>query len=333
MGRKKKAETSSLVEILQDKYGQMAAITYDEVFSVNTIPTGIIALDKALGGGVPEGRMIELAGDPSSGKTTMALTIAGNAQKKYPDKSVLYIDVEHALDLEWAEVIGVSVTNQFIHSHPFTGEEALGILEDGLTSGQVSVAIVDSVAALMPGAEKEKDIGEANIGLQARLVATGIRRLNSEMPRHRESCVIFINQQRAQIGGGPSSLQYGPRKKSTGGMALPFYMTTRLKVTKVETLVDNPNDKNIVGQIVKVDVIKHKVLNGPGHKVTFSIDNKIGIDTAKELLEWGLANKRIKKSGSWFEMIDTSEKFQGEKTIKTYITENVMEQWLTELMI
>ncbi len=330
MRRKKKEVTTSndLVSVLQSKYGQLAATTYDKVFAVNSIPTGILALDRALGGGVPLGRMIELLGDPSSGKTTMALTIAANSQLKFPDKNVLYVDVEHALDLQWASKIGVNVTDNFIHSNPITGEEACDIVEIGLESGQVSVIIIDSVAALMPEVEKKTEIGEANIGAQARLVAQAIRRLNSSMPLHKECIIIFINQQRARIGGGPSSFAYGPTKKATGGLALPFYMTTRMKVAKIETTLDA--DKNVTGQKVKVDVLKHKVLSGPGHKVNFRISNKFGIDTTHELLEWGIETNRIKQSGSWFEIIGVTEKFQGEEKVKKYIDEHLFDNWKNE---
>ncbi len=332
MGRKKKEVSSKndLVIKIQEKYGQIAATTYDKIFAVNSIPTGILALDKALGGGVPSGRMIELLGDPSSGKTTMALTIAANAQIKYPDKSVFYVDVEHALDLAWASKVGVNVTEGFIHSNPISGEEACNIVEMALESEQVSVIIVDSVAALMPAAEKAKEIGEANIGLQARLVAQAIRRLNSMMPLHKDSLVIFINQQRARIGGGPSSLTYGAMKKPTGGLALPFYMTTRMKVTKIESLFDA--DKNVTGQTVKVDVLKHKILSGPGHRVNFRINNKSGIDTTHELLDWGVNTGRIKKSGSWYEIVGSPEKFQGEDKIKTHIHGKLFNAWKEEMI-
>ena len=330
MGRKKtnQSNKTNVVKQLQDKFGQIAAITYDSISSIETIPTGILALDRVLGGGVPVCRMIELLGDPSSGKTTLALTIAANAQKKFKDKHILYVDAEHALDLPWATKIGVDVTDRFIHSNPITGEEAFAIIEDALNSGEISVVIIDSVAALMPAAEKEKEIGEANIGLQARLIAQAIRRLNSLIPKHKDICIVFINQQRAQIGGGPASFSYGAFKKATGGLALPFYMTTRLKIVKIRSKFDA--DRNVIGQEVKVDVLKHKVLGGPGFKINFCIDNKTGIDLAQELLEWGIENKKIKKSGSWFTIENVKESFQGETSIKSYIKEHLLEEWTNE---
>ncbi len=332
MGRKKtsQSEESNIVTQLQDKFGQIAALTYDSITTVDIIPTGILALDRALGGGVPVGRMMELLGDPSSGKTTLALTIAAGAQQKFPDKHILYVDAEHALDLEWATKIGVDVTNNFIHSNPITGEEAFEIIEDALDSGHISVVIIDSVAALMPAAEKEKSIGEANIGLQARLVAQAIRRLNSLIPKHREICIVFINQQRAQIGGGPASFSYGAFKKATGGLALPFYMTTRMKVAKLRSIQDA--DKNEIGQEVKVHVLKNKVLGGPGHKISFRIDNKSGIDLAQELLDWAIEEGKVKKSGSWFTIENVAESLQGETSVKTYIKEHFLEVWKEEIL-
>jgi len=320
----------NVVKQLQHKYGQIAAITYDDITAIETIPTGILALDRVLGGGVPVGRMIELLGDPSSGKTTLALTIIANAQKKFENKHILYVDVEHTLDLPWAVKIGVNVFDRFIHSNPITGEQAFAIIEDALETGQISVVVVDSVAALMPEAEKENEIGEANIGLQARLVAQAIRRLNSLMPKHREILIIFINQQRAQIGGGPTSFSYGAFKKATGGLALPFYMTTRMKVAKLKSIFDV--DKNVIGQEVKVDVLKHKVLGGPGHKISFRIDNKSGIDLAQELLDWAVEQKKIKQSGSWYTIENVTESFQGEVNVKTYIKEHLLEEWKGEII-
>lgn len=326
--KKRKTNEIDVVKQLQDKYGEIAAITYDDITTIDTIPTGILALDKVLGGGVPVGRMIELLGDPSSGKTTLALTILANAQKKFTDKQVLYVDAEHALDLPWAVKIGVDVTNRFIHSHPITGEEAFAIIEDALETGQISVVVIDSVAALMPEAEKENEIGQANIGLQARLVAQAIRRLNSLMPKHREILIIFINQQRAQIGGGPTSFSFGAFKKATGGLALPFYMTTRMKVARIKSKFDA--DKNVIGQEVKVDVLKHKVLGGPGHKISFHIDNKSGIDLAQELLDWAVKEKKVKQSGSWYTIENVKESFQGEVNVKAYIKEHLLEEWKGE---
>lgn len=313
---------------LRKKFGEDAIKVYTEAHRTPTVSTGIIALDQALGGGFAEGRMTELLGEASSGKTTIALAALANAQKKYPDKRAIYVDTEHALDTVWAEKLGVNL-NKLDHVEPEFGEDAIFIMEAYLKTKEVSILVLDSAAALLPKAEADNDIGDANIGLQARLIASAMRRINKLLNKNPETMVIWINQKRARIGGGPASFAFEPTK-STGGKALPFYMTTRISVVKIKALRDN--DRNEYGQVVVADVLKNKVNNGPGAKVTFQIDNAHGIDTPQELLELAQAAGKVEKSGAWYTFVGEDEKVQGENAAKDIIRTKYLEKWTDELV-
>ena len=301
-----------------DKFGEDSVRTYtanDKI--IETTSTGILALDEVLGGGIPLGRMIELIGHSSSGKTTIILSTMVQAQKQFKDKHVVFIDVEHALDLEWAKKLGIDLS-RFIHAQPEFAEEALFMMERYAASGKVSIIGLDSVPALLPSVEMDNDIGDSNIGVQARLIAQEMRRIGRILFKGKSTAIMFINQKRAQLQSR-GSFTHEPTK-STGGMALPFYMTTRLDVTKVETLKEQDVE---VGQRVMVYVRKHKVLSGPGARIYFYINNVLGIDTAQEILERKLKDGSIVKSGSWYSMEGVEGKVQGESAMK----EIIRKQW------
>jgi recombination protein RecA len=306
---------------LQKLYGDDVVRNYTTVKPIPTISTGIPKLDKALGGGLPEGRMVELYGEASSGKSTVALSVAIQAQKKYPEKWVAYIDVEHALDMVWAQRLGVNLET-FDHIQPIFGEDSIFIIEAYLKTGNASVVILDSVAALLPKAEMEAEIGSANVGMQARLVAAAVRRINSVLNKFPQSLVVFINQKRAKIGGGPASFM-GETTKTTGGKALPFYMTTRLSVSKLQNVMDT--SKETIGQVVKIIAVKHKVNSGPWGKAEFRIDNRYGIDLVQDVLDTAVEKELIHKGGSWYTVAKTGQKVQGEEPMKDIIRNDFTE--------
>ncbi|MBU8920819.1 MAG: DNA recombination/repair protein RecA [Bacteroidales bacterium] len=323
--QKKKKTASTIADLrkeLRKKYDERTIIQYTKGEPTPTIPTGCIRLDRALGnGGVPRSRMLELSGENSSGKTTLALSIAAEAQRALKERFVVYIDVEMALDTVWAETLGINF-KLFDHCRPLTGEDAISMLEAYIRTNQCSVIIVDSVAALLPKAVTANEIGEANIGAQARLVSDAVKRCASLLRDYPDTIVIFINQKRARIGGGPASFSFDPTK-TTGGKALPFFCTTRLSLAKIESLKNA--DKEQVGQVVMVNVLKHKVNGGPGARVKFSIDQERGIDAAREVLELAIEKGLVEQKGTWYLFSDT-EKEQGEAKAKTFIREN-LKKW------
>lgn len=314
---------SDLRSEIRAKYGEEVVTIHTEPRKYTFVSTGVMALDKALDGGVPLGRMVEILGKQSSGKTTIALSIAANAQKTCPDKRIVYVDTEKALDLNWAEKLGVNIQS-LEHVEPITGEDTFNIIESYIKSEKVSVIILDSVPATSPAAELEGEIGDANIGLQARLMAQVLRRLVT--PVSKSNCIlVLINQKRANLQSRGGFAGFEP-VKSTGGMALPFYMSTRLDVARIGTVKEEDKE---VGQLVQVHVLKHKLGLGPGAKITFEIDNRIGIDYAKQLLELALAKEIVKKSGSWF-IFSTKEKVQGEIQAKALIKEKYAKGEISE---
>ena len=277
--------------------------------SVDAIPTGSLALDAALGiGGVPKGRIIEIYGPESSGKTTLALHILAEAQKLGGE--VAFVDAEHALDPVYAAALGVDIDNMLV-SQPDTGEQALEITDALVRSGAVDAVVVDSVAALVPKQEIEGEMGDTFVGLQARLMSQALRKLAGTIAK--TNCVvIFINQLRMKIG-----VMYGNPETTTGGNALKFYSSVRLDVRRVESLKDGGN---VIGNKTRVKVVKNKVAP-PFREAVFDIMYGQGISKWSELVDMAVQMDIIQKSGSWFGMGD--ERIgQGKESVKTYLQEN-----------
>ncbi|MCD6081770.1 recombinase RecA [candidate division WOR-3 bacterium] len=252
------------------------------------IPTGSLALDAALGiGGVPRGRVIEIFGPEACGKTTLALHIVAEAQKR--GGIAAYIDAEHALDPQYARNLGVNVDDLFI-SQPDTGEQALEIAETLTRSGAVDVIVVDSVAALVPRAEIEGEMGDAHIGLQARLMSQALRKLTAAISKSR-TCALFLNQVRYKIG-----VMFGTPTTTPGGLALKFYSTVRMEMKRLDQI--KVGDR-IIGNKVSVKIVKNK-LAPPFKKAEFDIYYGKGISRESELLNLGVEHKIIKKSGAWY---------------------------------
>ena len=304
---KKKALSTALQQI-EKNYGKGAVMRMGDrpEMNVDAIPTGSLALDAALGiGGLPRGRIIEIYGPESSGKTTLALHVVAEAQKRGGE--VAFVDAEHALDPVYAAAIGVDIDSMLV-SQPDTGEQALDITEALVRSGAIDVIVVDSVAALTPRAEIEGEMGDAFVGLQARMMSQALRKLAGAVAK--TNCIIiFINQLRMKIG-----IMYGNPETTTGGNALKFYASVRLDVRKVETI---KNGSEIIGNRTRVRVIKNKVAP-PFREAVFDIMYGEGISRFGELLDIAVDMELVNKSGSWFSIGD--ERIgQGRDNAKQYI--------------
>ena len=274
--------------------------------NVDSIPTGSLALDAALGiGGLPRGRIVEIYGPESSGKTTLALHVVAEAQKRGGE--VAFVDAEHALDPVYASAIGVDIDSMLV-SQPDTGEQALEITDALVRSGALDVVVVDSVAALVPRQEIEGEMGDAFVGLQARLMSQALRKLAGTIAK--ANCiVIFINQLRMKIG-----VMYGNPETTTGGNALKFYSSVRLDVRKVETIKEGGA---VIGNRTRVKVVKNKVAP-PFREAIFDIMYGEGISKYGELLDMAVELELVNKSGSWFSIGD--ERIgQGRDNAKQYI--------------
>ena len=274
--------------------------------SVDAIPTGSLALDAALGiGGVPKGRIIEIYGPESSGKTTLALHIVAQAQKRGGE--VAFVDAEHALDPEYAARIGVDIDSMLV-SQPDTGEQALEITDALVRSGAVDVIVVDSVAALTPKAEIEGEMGDAFVGLQARLMSQALRKLAGSISK--TNCVvIFINQLRMKIG-----VMYGNPETTTGGNALKFYASVRIDIRRVEAIKEGGA---VVGNRTRAKIIKNKVAP-PFREAVFDIMYGEGIG---ELIDLGVSMDIVRKSGSWF-YLGEERIGQGKDSVREYFNEH-----------
>ncbi|MCL6613499.1 MAG: recombinase RecA, partial [Firmicutes bacterium] len=276
---------------IERQFGKGAIMRLGEAsnkMNVTVIPTGALTLDVALGvGGIPRGRVVEIYGPESSGKTTVALHIAAEAQKL--GGTAAFIDAEHALDPLYARKLGVDIDNLLV-SQPDTGEQALEIAEALVRSGAVDVIIVDSVAALAPRAEIEGEMGDAHVGLQARLMSQALRKLTAAISKS-NTVAIFINQIREKVG-----VMFGNPEVTPGGRALKFYASVRLEVRRVESIKQGTD---VVGSRTKAKVVKNK-LAPPFKEGEFDILYGEGISKAGELIDLGLEHRLITKSGTWF---------------------------------
>jgi recombination protein RecA len=273
------------------------------------ISTGSLAVDYAIGiGGVPRARVVEIYGPESSGKTTLALSIIAQAQRR--GGTAAFIDAEHALDAEYAGKIGVDIDDLLV-SQPDSGEQALEIAEMLVRSNAVDVIVVDSVAALVPKAELEGEMGDSHVGLQARLMSQALRKLTSIVSKSRTT-LIFINQIREKIG-----VMFGNPETTTGGRALKFYSSVRLDIRRIGSLKDGDT---VVGSRAKVRVVKNKVA-APFRQAEFDIDYGEGISRVGELIDLGVEHKQVQKSGAWYSYGDL-RLGQGRENAKQFLREN-----------
>ena len=307
----KKQALDTAIRQIEKNFGKGAVMRLGDRpdLQVDAIPTGSLALDAALGiGGVPKGRIIEIYGPESSGKTTLALHIVAQAQKRGGE--VAFVDAEHALDPDYAARIGVDIDSMLV-SQPDTGEQALDITESLVRSGALDVIVVDSVAALTPRAEIEGEMGDSFVGLQARMMSQALRKLAGAVAK--TNCiVIFINQLRMKIG-----VMYGNPETTTGGNALKFYASVRLDVRKIEAI---KNGTTLIGNRTRVKVIKNKVAP-PFREAIFDIMYGEGISKYGELLDIAVEMELVNKSGSWFSVGD--ERIgQGRDNAKQYIADH-----------
>ena len=308
---KKEALNNALKQIEKD-FGKGSIMRLGEAsahMNIEVIPTGILPLDAALGvGGIPRGRIIEVYGPESSGKTTVTLHMIAEAQKQ--GGIAAFIDAEHALDPVYAKKLGVDIDNLLI-SQPDTGEQALDIVEALVRSGAIDIIVVDSVAALVPKAEIEGDMGDSHVGLQARLMSQAMRKLTGIISKS-STIAIFINQIREKVG-----VMFGNPETTTGGRALKFYSSVRLEVRKIDTIKQGTD---VIGNRTKIKVVKNKV--APPFKIAeFDIMYGEGISREGSLIDMGTAFEILDKSGTWYSYQGT-RLGQGKENVKAYLKEH-----------
>lgn len=307
---KLKALQAAMAKIEKDfGKGSIMKLGDEQIENIEVIPTGSIALDNALGvGGYPKGRIIEIYGPESSGKTTLAIHAIAEAQKA--GGIAAFIDAEHAFDRFYAAKLGVDVDNLWI-SQPDNGEQALQIADQLISSSAIDILVIDSVAALTPKKEIEGDMGDNVVGLQARLMSQALRKLTSTISKTNTTC-IFINQLRDKIG-----IMFGNPETTTGGNALKFYASVRLDIRKASAIKDG---ENVLGNLVRVKVVKNKVAP-PFRKAEFEITFGEGISKIGEIIDLGVEHNIIQKSGSWFSY-DGSKLGQGRDAAKALLKDN-----------
>jgi recombination protein RecA len=306
---KQKALDAALMQIKKD-FGSGSIMKLGDASDavVETMPSGSIGLDIALGGGIPKGRIIEVYGPESSGKTTLALHFIAEVQKIGGIAG--FIDAEHALDPTYAKNIGVDIDNLYI-SQPDYGEQALEIADTMVRSGAVDIIVVDSVAALVPKAEIDGEMGDAHVGLQARLMSQALRKLTAAVAKSK-CTIIFINQLREKVG-----IMFGNPEVTAGGRALKFYSSVRLDVRRVESIKQG---SDVIGNNVRVKVVKNKIAP-PFRETNFDILFSKGISKEGELVDLGVKNNIIEKSGAWYSY--NGEKIgQGREKAKDYMKEH-----------
>ena len=283
---------------------------HNAVAPMEAISTGAISIDFALGiGGMPRGRVVEIFGPESSGKTTLALQVIAEAQKK--GGLAAFVDAEHALDAVYAKKLGVDVDNLLV-SQPDNGEQALEIVEVIIRSNSVDVVVVDSVAALVPRAEIEGEMGEAQMGLQARLMSQALRKLTGAVAKSK-CCLIFINQLREKIG-----VMFGNPETTTGGRALKFYSSVRVDIRRIGAIKDGDN---VVGGRTRVKIVKNK-LAPPFREAEFDVMYGEGVSREGDLIDIAVEHKIIEKSGAWF-AYGGERLGQGRENVKNYLKENI----------
>ncbi len=312
--KKSDAIKNALAQI-EKSYGQGAIMKLGERGKINveTISTSSISLDKALGGGIPKGRIVEIYGPESSGKTTLALHIIAECQKK--GGTAAFIDAEHALDPEYAKKIGIN-TEDLLISQPDNGEQALEIVETLTRSGGIDIIVIDSVAALTPKAEIEGMMGDSHMGLQARLMSQALRKLTSIISKT-GTTVIFLNQLRMKIG-----VMFGNPETTTGGNALKFYTSVRLDIRGIDKISGSTDDgKEITGRRVRVKVVKNKVAP-PFKQAEFDIMFNEGISKCGDILDTAVEKNLINKSGAFY-TYKVTKIGQGRENAKKYLKDNI----------
>ena len=307
---REKALDTALAQIdRQFGKGSVMRLGSDERAPVEVIPTGSIALDVALGiGGLPRGRIVEVYGPESSGKTTVTLHAIANAQRA--GGIAAFIDAEHALDPEYAKALGVDI-DALLVSQPDTGEQALEIADMLIRSGAIDLIVIDSVAALVPKAEIEGEMGDAHVGLQARLMSQALRKLTGAL-NSTKTTAIFINQLREKIG-----VFFGSPETTAGGKALKFYASVRLDIRRIETLKDGTES---VGNRTRVKVVKNKMA-APFKQAEFDIIYGVGISREGSLIDFGVEQEIVKKSGAWY-TYEGEQLGQGKENARSYLIEN-----------